>query len=247
MRMRRPSFRLVFLWAAAATAVAAIGVADDRRSVTPADGAGSPSIKSQSVRKSSPRAKPADRTSATKAALPAQSSSRSAGSAGHGRGSAPAEPLRIPDAELEPTRWSELDGWSGDDHASAFATFQASCRPIVRSNAVNDERPVRAALERVCARAVKAGLPVAEAMAVAVCEGMGISVLPTYSAIQWLKSGELVWILPEYTSQPMNVYALYPSRQYLDAKIRTWVDFLREELPATLAADQAALRQFART
>ena len=88
---------------------------------------------------------------------------------------------------------------------------------------------------------------VAEAMAVAVREGMGISILPTYSAIQWLKSGELVWILPEYTSQPMNVYALYPSRQYLDAKIRTWVDFLREELPATLAADQAALRQFART
>ncbi|WP_207005314.1 LysR family transcriptional regulator [Trinickia mobilis] len=88
---------------------------------------------------------------------------------------------------------------------------------------------------------------VAEAMAMAVREGLGISVLPTYSAIQWLKSGELVWILPEYTSQPMNIYALYPSRQYLDAKIRTWVDFLREELPATLAADQAALRQLART
>ncbi len=68
-------------------------------------------------------------------------------------------PLRIPDAELEPTRWSALDGWSGDDHASAFATFQASCRPMLRSNAnaANDERPVRAALERVCVRAVKAG------------------------------------------------------------------------------------------
>jgi hypothetical protein len=40
---------------------------------------------------------------------------------------------------------------------------------------------------------------------------------------------------------------LYPSRQYLDAKIRTWVEFLRDELPPTLAADQAELRKFART
>ena len=46
---------------------------------------------------------------------------------------------------------------------------------------------------------------------------------------------------------PLNIYALYPSRQYLDAKIRTWVDFLHDELPATLAAEQAALRKFART
>jgi membrane-bound lytic murein transglycosylase A len=67
------------------------------------------------------------------------------------------EPLRIPDAALEPTGWSELDGWSGDDHASAFATFQASCRPIVRSNASNDGKPVLAALQTVCARAVKTG------------------------------------------------------------------------------------------
>ena len=88
---------------------------------------------------------------------------------------------------------------------------------------------------------------VAEAMAVAVREGMGIAVLPIYSAFAGLRSGELVWILPEYISQEMNVYALYPSRQYLDAKIRTWVEFLRDELPATLATDQAELRKFART
>src|SRR5215831_441948 len=66
-------------------------------------------------------------------------------------------PLRIADAALEPAGWDELDGWRSDDHASAFATFQASCRPIVRSKSSNDERPVRAALQTVCARAVKAG------------------------------------------------------------------------------------------
>jgi DNA-binding transcriptional LysR family regulator len=88
---------------------------------------------------------------------------------------------------------------------------------------------------------------VAEAMAVSVREGMGIGLLPIYSAIGGLRSGELVWILPEYKSQEMNVYAMYPSRQYLDAKIRTWVELLRERLPVTLANDQTELRKFARS
>lgn len=88
---------------------------------------------------------------------------------------------------------------------------------------------------------------VAEACAVAVREGMGVGLLPIYSAISGLRSGELEWILPEYRSQEMNVYALYPSRQYLDAKIRTWVELLREHLPSTLAKDQTELRKFART
>ncbi|HEY1608942.1 MAG TPA: substrate binding domain-containing protein, partial [Paraburkholderia sp.] len=101
-------------------------------------------------------------------------------------------------------------------------------------------------------RLVELGTPtfqvnVAEAMAVAVREGMGIGLLPIYSAIGGLRSGELVRVLPDYRSQEMNVYAMYPSRQYLDAKIRTWVELLREEMPATLAHDQAELCRFVRT
>ncbi|MGF7000716.1 LysR family transcriptional regulator [Paraburkholderia sp. GAS32] len=84
-----------------------------------------------------------------------------------------------------------------------------------------------------------------EALAVAVREGMGIGLVPIYSAISGLRSGQLVRILPEYTSQEMNLYALYPSRRYLDAKIRTWVEFLRDQLPPTLAADHAELCKFA--
>jgi DNA-binding transcriptional LysR family regulator len=87
---------------------------------------------------------------------------------------------------------------------------------------------------------------VAEALAVAVREGMGIGLVPIYSAMSGLKSGELVWVLPEYMSQEMSIFALYPSRQYLDAKIRTWVEYLRETMPATLAADQQEVRQYAR-
>ena len=35
--------------------------------------------------------------------------------------------------------WSDLDGWAGDDHANAFATFYASCRPIVRASTLRAE------------------------------------------------------------------------------------------------------------
>jgi DNA-binding transcriptional LysR family regulator len=85
---------------------------------------------------------------------------------------------------------------------------------------------------------------VADAMAVAIREGMGLGVLPTSSALPLLRAGTIVRVLPQYTMQELNVCALYPSRQYLDAKIRTWVDFLRDELPATLAADAESLKEF---
>jgi DNA-binding transcriptional LysR family regulator len=86
---------------------------------------------------------------------------------------------------------------------------------------------------------------IAEALAVAVQEGMGVGLLPAYSIADGLQSGKIVRILPEYTSQQMNAYALYPSRQYLDAKIRTWIDFLRDELPSALNHDQTRLRNAA--
>jgi DNA-binding transcriptional LysR family regulator len=85
---------------------------------------------------------------------------------------------------------------------------------------------------------------VAEAMAVAISEGMGVGVLPTSSALPALRAGTIVRVLPEHTMQLFNVFALYPSRQYLDAKIRTWVDFLRSELPGALAADEKLLQEF---
>lgn len=80
-----------------------------------------------------------------------------------------------------------------------------------------------------------------EAMTVALRAGMGIGALPVYSALRSLQDGSLVRVLPGHTLYPLGVYALYPSRQYLDAKIRTWVEFLRERLPARLAADEQLL------
>ena len=35
---------------------------------------------------------------------------------------APPEPLRLPDAAIEPIEWNALKGWPADDRAAAFAT-----------------------------------------------------------------------------------------------------------------------------
>jgi DNA-binding transcriptional LysR family regulator len=70
---------------------------------------------------------------------------------------------------------------------------------------------------------------------------MGIGVLPIYAAIDGLRSGTLIRLLPEHRLQELNLYAIYPSRQYLDAKIKTWVQYLRDSLPQMLAAHDADL------
>jgi DNA-binding transcriptional LysR family regulator len=82
----------------------------------------------------------------------------------------------------------------------------------------------------------------ADAMKTAIRSGMGVGVLPIYSAIDGLRDGSLVRVLPEYRLQELNLYAIYPSRQYLDAKIKTWVEYLRNSLPEILAAHEADLK-----
>jgi len=82
---------------------------------------------------------------------------------------------------------------------------------------------------------------VAESLVVAIREGMGIGMLPLHAAVEGLRDGTLIRVLPDYTLLNLNIYALYPSRQFVDAKTRTWVDFLRLHVPETIARDRATL------
>ncbi len=80
-----------------------------------------------------------------------------------------------------------------------------------------------------------------EAIGTAARASMGIGVMPVYSALEGLADGSLVRVLPAYTLQKMNLYALHPSRRYTDARIRTWVEYLRESLPSATARDRQRL------
>lgn len=82
---------------------------------------------------------------------------------------------------------------------------------------------------------------IAESLAVAIREGLGIGMLPLYAAVAGLKDGSLVRVLPQHTLQKTNIWALYASRRFVDAKTRTWIDFLRTRLPQLITRDEATL------
>lgn len=63
----------------------------------------------------------------------------------------------------------------------------------------------------------------------AVLAGLGVALRSTWDVGPELKSGRLKIVLPEYHESPrVAVYAVYPCRQYVPAKLRVFVDFLAE-------------------
>ncbi|MEN5139436.1 LysR family transcriptional regulator [Pseudomonas juntendi] len=79
---------------------------------------------------------------------------------------------------------------------------------------------------------------VADAMLKATELGMGVGLLPYYSASEAIEQGRLCRLLAPHRLRLREIYALYPSRHYLDAKVRTWLDFLKEQLPLLFAEHQ---------
>jgi DNA-binding transcriptional LysR family regulator len=56
-----------------------------------------------------------------------------------------------------------------------------------------------------------------------------------------LRDGALVRVLPQHRLRASNVFALYASRRYLDAKIRTFVEFLRDAVPPAIVEREPEL------
>ncbi|MFL6534229.1 MAG: substrate binding domain-containing protein, partial [Pseudomonas sp.] len=82
----------------------------------------------------------------------------------------------------------------------------------------------------------------ADGMTIAIKKGMGIGIQPIASAVSGLESGTLTRVLPEYRLEELNLFAIYPSRKFVDAKIRTWVAFLKQSIPDMLASDEQIAR-----
>lgn len=56
--------------------------------------------------------------------------------------------------------------------------------------------------------------------------GIGITRQPTFMVQQHIRSGALVPLFPEHPSAQLGIYAVYPSRTHLPAKVRAAIDFL---------------------
>ena len=59
-------------------------------------------------------------------------------------------------------------------------------------------------------------------------QGQGISVLPSFIVADYLKRGELVRVLEEWTVPPIAIHAVYAQTRSLPAKTRVLIDFLFE-------------------
>ena len=58
-------------------------------------------------------------------------------------------------------------------------------------------------------------------------EGVGIALRSTWDIGPELREGRLQILLPQYrASKDVGLYAVYPSRQFLPAKVRVYIDFL---------------------
>lgn len=56
--------------------------------------------------------------------------------------------------------------------------------------------------------------------------GLGVAVIPDFIAKPSIDSGELVTLFDDYITRDRGIYAVYPHRRYLPAKVRIFVDFL---------------------
>lgn len=64
----------------------------------------------------------------------------------------------------------------------------------------------------------------------------GVALLPENYCGPLIATGQLEWVLPEYTTAQGTLHFVYPSRRGLLPAIRSFVDFLAERLPPAQAA-----------
>jgi len=65
-------------------------------------------------------------------------------------------------------------------------------------------------------------------LAEAAAQGAGIVFEPAFIVGPDVRAGRLVPLLQEFVAPPIPIYAVYPSRKHLSAKVRAFVDFLLE-------------------
>jgi len=56
--------------------------------------------------------------------------------------------------------------------------------------------------------------------------GLGVAMIPDFIARPYIETGELVSLFDDYLPKDRGIYAVYPHRRYLPAKVRAFVDYL---------------------
>jgi len=149
-------------------------------------------------------------------------------------------PLKIPNSQIEPLAWHEIDGWMKDHHAEAFATFLASCKPILRSTEkARASRPAAyKALYEVCGRAV-GNVPADDPAARAFFE-------KNFRAVRLSPLGELAGFFTGYY-EPIVEGARLPSDKYTVPLYRRPPNMITQRLRMSGKQGKAGKRVVKRT
>lgn len=71
-----------------------------------------------------------------------------------------------------------------------------------------------------------------QALLAACAAGAGVAMLAQLSAVPLVRSGLLAPVLPEWVADVRPIYLVYPSRRYMAAKLRCFIDWAAHEIQA---------------
>jgi len=74
-------------------------------------------------------------------------------------------------------------------------------------------------------------------------EGMGMAILPALMVEDDVAAGRLEAVLPGLAEIATRIYAVYPSRKFLSAKVRTFIDFFNAKSQQIYREREARLRE----
>ncbi len=58
-------------------------------------------------------------------------------------------------------------------------------------------------------------------------QGVGIALLPVFSALPYLKTGQLIQLLPDYkTYLEISISIVFPENRYVSTRVRLLIDWL---------------------
>jgi DNA-binding transcriptional LysR family regulator len=68
-------------------------------------------------------------------------------------------------------------------------------------------------------------------------QSAGITLLPLFTVIEAVRAKRLVRVLPSWRSSDIGIYALLPSRHFMNAKTRVWLEWVEENIRPRLEMD----------
>ncbi len=114
--------------------------------------------------------------------------------------------------------------WDAKEHRRSEDTT-AACRRTTTTSGGSKGRTARISLRPEGMLITNSSEVIRET----VIAGLGIALRSTWDIGEELKNGQLVQVLPAYEgSRNVALSAVYPSRQFLPAKVRLFIDYLAE-------------------